>query len=55
MEWMQVLTIVVTLLGVVFYIHSDVKDIKREIQQQSVRTDRLYEIVIDLIKEKNRA
>jgi hypothetical protein len=45
MEWMQVLTIIVTLLGGMFYIHSDVK-------QQAARTDKLYEMFVDLLKEK---
>jgi hypothetical protein len=45
MDWLQVLTIVGTLLGGMFYIHNDVK-------QQSARTDKLYEMFIDLLKEK---
>jgi hypothetical protein len=47
MDWLQVLTIVATLIGGMFYIHTDVK-------QQSARTDRLYEMFIDLLKDKNR-
>ena len=53
MDWMQVLTIVGSLFGGMFYIHSDIKDIKRDIQQQSARSDRLYEMFIDLLKNKN--
>jgi len=52
MEWLQVLTIVATLLGGIFYIHSDVKDLKSDIKQQNSRTDRLYEMFIDMLKEK---
>ena len=52
MEWMQVLTIVATLIGGVFYIHSDVKEIRKDMQQQSSRIDRLYEMFIDLLKVK---
>ena len=51
MEWTQVFTIMATLVGSVFYIHNDVKELKNEIQQQSKRTDRLYEMFIDLLKE----
>jgi hypothetical protein len=51
MEWLQVLTIIVSLLGGVFYIHSDIRDMKREMQQQSCRTDKLYEMFIQLLKE----
>lgn len=52
MEWIQVLTIVATLLGGIFYIHTDIREIKKDMQQQSLRTDRLYEMFIDLLKEK---
>ena len=44
-SWIQVFTIVATLIGGMFYIHSDVK-------QHSARTDRLYEMFIELLKEK---
>jgi hypothetical protein len=54
MDWLQVFTIIVTLLGGIFYIHSDVKEIRDEWKQQSARTDRLYEMFIDLLKDKNR-
>lgn len=53
MEWLQVLTIIVTLLGGIFYIHSDVREIKKDMQQQNARIDRLYEMFIDLLKNKN--
>lgn len=52
MEWMHVLTIVATLIGGVFYIHSDVKEIRADMQQQSARIDKLYEMFIDLLREK---
>lgn len=52
MEWMQVLTIVATLIGGVFYIHSDVKEIRKDMQQQSAQIDKLYEMFVDLLKEK---
>lgn len=50
MEWFQVLTIVATLLGGVFYIHSDIREIRKDMQAQSARIDRLYEMFIDLLK-----
>ena len=53
MDWVQVLTIVGILLVGIFYIHSDIKEIKRDSQQQSARIDRLYEMFIDLLKHKN--
>jgi len=59
-NWSQVITIIATLMGGIFYIHSDVKDIKRDIQQQNdrinqinSRIDKLYEMFIDLLKSKN--
>jgi hypothetical protein len=52
MEWIQVFTIIATLLGGIFYIHTDIREIKKDMQQQSSRTDRLYEMFIDLLKEK---
>lgn len=67
MEWIQVLTIIVTLLGGIFYIHSDIREIRKDMQQQNTRidqqsaridqqnarSDRLYEMFIDLLKNKN--
>lgn len=52
MEWMQVLTIVATLVGGIFYIHSDVKEIRSDMQQQNARVDKLYEMFVDLLREK---
>lgn len=60
MEWTQVLTMVLSIGGMIFggvaYIHSDVKEIRKEmkegLQQQSLRSDRLYEMFIDLLKNK---
>lgn len=50
MEWLQVFTIIVTLLGGVFYIHSDIREIRKDMQQQNARIDKLYEMFIDLLK-----
>jgi len=53
MEWIQVLTIITALLGSVAYIHSDIKELKSDVRQQSARTDKLYEMFIDLLKNRN--
>lgn len=52
MEWLQVLSIIATLIGGIFYIHSDVKEIRKDMQTQSARIDKLYEMFIDLLKNK---
>lgn len=46
MDWLQVFTIIASLIGGLIYIHSDMK-------QQNARIDRLYEMFIDLLKSKN--
>lgn len=48
---MQVLAIVATLMGGIFYIHSDVREIRKDMQQHSARVDKLYEMFVDLLKE----
>lgn len=53
MEWIQVLTIIATLAGGIFYIHSDIREIRKDMQQQSARIDKLYEMFVDLLKNKN--
>lgn len=52
MEWIQVLTIIGTLLAGIFYIHSDIREIRKDMQQQNSRIDRLYEMFIDILKDK---
>jgi len=51
-DWIQVLSIIATLIGGIFYIHSDVKEIRKDMQTQSARIDKLYEMFIDLLKNK---
>ena len=55
MDWIQTLSIIATVLGSAFYIHRevqiDIRSIRDEIKAQSMRTDRLYEMFIDLLKE----
>lgn len=48
MEWLQTLTIIGTVLASAYYIH---RDILADMKAQSSRTDRLYEMFIDLVKE----
>lgn len=52
MEWLQVFTIVATLLGGILYLHNDIREIRGDMQAQSVRIDKLYEMFIDLLKNK---
>jgi hypothetical protein len=48
MEWTQTAAIIGTVLGTAYYIH---RDIINDMKTQSARTDRLYEMFIDLLKE----
>lgn len=52
MEWLQVFTIIATLVGGIFYIHADVREIRREMQQHGARVDKLYEMFVNLLKER---
>lgn len=47
MEWTQTITIIATVLASAYYIH---RDIKEDMKTQTARTDKLYEMFIDLIK-----
>lgn len=48
-DWMQFIGIIVTVLGSAYYIH---RDIHEDMKVQSARTDRLYEMFIDLLKDR---
>lgn len=48
MDWMQTFSIIGTVIVSAFYIH---RDVRADMQIQSSRTDRLYEMFIDLVKE----
>lgn len=56
MDWIQTLSIIATVLGTAYYIHRDVKqDIALQIgriDQANARVDQLYNMFIDLLKEK---
>jgi hypothetical protein len=49
MYWIQTLSIIATVVESAFYIH---REVQTDIKAQSARTDRLYEMFIDLLKEK---
>jgi len=55
MDWVQTLSIMATVIGSAYYIHreslADIKCAREEIRAQGLRTDKLYEMFIDLIKE----
>jgi hypothetical protein len=48
MDWIQTLSIIATVLASAYYIH---RDIREDMKTQTSRTDRLYEMFIDLLKE----
>ena len=45
----QTLSVIATVILSAYYIH---RDITTDMKQQTMRTDRLYEMFIDLLKEK---
>lgn len=48
MEWLQTGSIIITVIASAYYIH---RDVQQDMKSQGARTDRLYEMFIDLIKE----
>lgn len=56
MEWIQFVTIFATLLAGFGFIYRELKgfevQIRQDINAQSGRTDRLYEMFIELVKER---
>lgn len=57
MEWIKIISVIGSLLGALFYIHQDTKrqvdKMDAEIREQAKRSDRLYEMFIELLKNKN--
>lgn len=51
MDWFQTVSIIATVIGCAYYIH---RDIKEDMKAQTARTDKLYEMFIDLLKEKRK-
>jgi hypothetical protein len=48
MEWLHTLSVIATVVASAYFIH---RDIHSDMRAQSARTDKLYEMFIDLIKE----
>jgi len=49
--WIQTLSIMTTVIASAYYIH---RDIQHDMKMQTARTDKLYEMFIDLIKETRK-
>lgn len=49
MDWVQTLSIMATVVGTGYYIH---REVQQDIRSANARTDRLYEMFIDLLKQK---
>lgn len=48
MDWIQTVSIMATVIACAYYIH---RDVQNDMRMQTARTDKLYEMFIDLIKE----
>jgi hypothetical protein len=48
MDWVHTMSIIATVVASAYYIH---RDINADMKSQTARTDKLYEMFIDLIKE----
>lgn len=46
--WIQTISIIITVIGSAYYIH---REIHTDIRASNLRTDKLYEMFIDLLKE----
>lgn len=51
MDWIQTLSIMATVIASAYFIH---RDVSADLKSQSARTDKLYEMFIDLIKESRK-
>ena len=49
MDWIQSISIMATVVATGYYIHREVQE---DIRAANARTDRLYEMFIDLLKGK---
>lgn len=47
MDWVQTLSVMATVVATGYYIH---REIQTDIRAANARTDRLYEMFIDLLK-----
>lgn len=51
MDWIQTFSIIITVIASAYYF---AKDIREDMKVQTASTDRLYEMFIDLLKEKKQ-
>ena len=51
MDWIQTLSIMATVVASAYYIH---REVQMDIRAANARTDRLYEMFIDLVKESRK-
>ena len=49
MDWIQTVTIIASVIGSAYYF---AKDIREDMKAQCARTDKLYEMFIDLLKDR---
>jgi hypothetical protein len=49
MDWIQTVSIMATVIASAYYIH---REVQMDVRTLSARTDRLYEMFIDLLKDK---
>jgi hypothetical protein len=48
MEWIQTISVIATVLTSAYFIH---RDIMQDMKSQTARTDKLYEMFIELLKK----
>ena len=48
MDWIQTLSIMATVIASAYYIH---REVQMDMRSANARTDKLYEMFIDLLKE----
>lgn len=53
-EWIQFLGIISTILGTFGFLYREIKTLETRIDNQSDRTDKLYEMFIHLLKESKK-
>jgi hypothetical protein len=57
-NWIQTLSIIITVLVTGYYLHRDIKEDMRtntgRIDQANARTDKLYQMFIDLLKDQRK-
>lgn len=49
MDWVQTISILATVVASAYYIH---REVQTDIRASNARSDRLYEMFIDLLKDK---